>query len=189
MLSPEELRPGKTREELTAEAAQQFASLAERLRSRGHEPQAVAHFLNKLLFCMFAEDAGLLPTGLIDRLADAARDTADVFTAGLSDLFGKMSSAGGLFGAERIDWFNGGLFDGPDALALDDLEVRLVQSVSARSRDAGSRRRERLPIHANNDLRNLPPAQSSGRATPRSRSGCQSARRSPARLARPAGSR
>lgn len=130
MLSPEELRPGKTREELTAEAAQQFASLAERLRNRGHEPQAVAHFLNKLLFCMFAEDAGLLPTGLIDRLADAARNTADVFTAGLSDLFGKMSSVGGLFGAERIDWFNGGLFDGPDALALDDLEVRLVQGVS-----------------------------------------------------------
>ena len=66
---PDELRPGKTRDELTAEAAEQFASLAERLRGRGHEAHAVAHFLNKLLFCLFAEDAGLLPRGLIRRLA------------------------------------------------------------------------------------------------------------------------
>ena len=32
MQHPEELRPGKTRDELTAEAAEEFASLAERLR-------------------------------------------------------------------------------------------------------------------------------------------------------------
>src|SRR5660398_288453 len=44
MEHPEELRPGKTRDELTAEAAQQFASLAERLRARGHEPHAVARW-------------------------------------------------------------------------------------------------------------------------------------------------
>jgi hypothetical protein len=49
MESPEDLRPGKTRDELTAEAAEQFASLAFRLRERDHEPQTVAHFLNKLL--------------------------------------------------------------------------------------------------------------------------------------------
>ena len=35
MEQPEELRPGKTRDELTAQAAQHFASLAERLRSSG----------------------------------------------------------------------------------------------------------------------------------------------------------
>ena len=102
MLAPEELRPGKTREELTAEAAQQFASLAERLRARGHEPYAVAHFLNKLLFCMFAEDAGLLPKGLLVRLTGAARENAALFSVGLSELFAKMSSSGGLFGAEHI---------------------------------------------------------------------------------------
>ena len=72
MQHPEELRPGKTRDELTAEAAKQFASLAERLEGRGHDPHDVAHFLNKLLFCMFAEDAGLLPTRLLRRLAAAA---------------------------------------------------------------------------------------------------------------------
>ncbi len=130
MLGPEELRPGKTREQLTAEAAAQFASLADRLRDRGHDPHAVAHFLNKLLFAMFAEDAGLLPKGLIDRLTDAATQAPDLFTVGLADLFRKMSSAGGLFGAEQIQWFNGGLFDGADVLPLMAAEVRLVQEVS-----------------------------------------------------------
>ncbi len=130
MEHPEELRPGKTREELTAEAAEQFASLAERLRARGHEPHAVAHFLNKLLFCMFAEDAGLLPSGLLRRLAAAASREPEIFTEGISDLFRKMSDKGGLFGAERIQWFNGGLFDGADVLPFTLEEVKLIDKVS-----------------------------------------------------------
>ena len=130
MGNPEELRPGKTRDELTAQAAQHFASLAERLRSRGHEPQVVAHFLNKLLFCMFAEDAGLLPSGLLRRLAAGAQNDTAVFTGGLSDLFSKMSEHGGLFGAERIQWFNGGLFDGGQVVPMASEEIRLVEAVS-----------------------------------------------------------
>ena len=130
MQHPEELRPGKTRDELTAEAAQQFASLAGRLRERGHDPHDVAHFLNKLLFCMFAEDAGLLPAGLLRRLAAAAPNDPSVFTEGLADLFSKMSDKGGLFGAERIDWFNGGLFDGAAVLPLTTTEISMIDCVS-----------------------------------------------------------
>ena len=124
------MRPGKTRDELTAQAAQHFASLAERLRGRGHDPQEVAHFLNKLLFCMFAEDAGLLPSGLLRRLAAGAQNDAAVFTGGLSELFSKMSEHGGLFGAERIQWFNGGLFDGGRVVPLTPEEIHLVEAVS-----------------------------------------------------------
>jgi len=130
MQHPEELKPGKTRDELTAEAATEFASLAERLHARGHEPHAVAHFLNKLLFCMFAEDAGLLPGDLIERLARAGRDDPEVFATGLRDLFSKMAAGGGLFGAERIDWFNGGLFDTGAVLPLVRDEIDLVERVS-----------------------------------------------------------
>jgi len=130
MEHPEELRPGKTRDELTAQAAEQFASLAERLRGRGHESHAVAHFLNKVLFCMFAEDAGLLPAGLLRRLAAASQQETAIFTDGLSDLFAKMSDHGGLFGAERILWFNGGLFDGGDVLPLAADEIELIDKVS-----------------------------------------------------------
>jgi len=130
MEHPEELRPGKTRDELTAEAASQFASLAERLRDRGHEPHEVAHFLNKLLFCMFAEDANLLPVGLLRRLTAAAADDPAVFGDGLGELFTKMSHGGGLFGAERIEWFNGGLFDSGAVLPLTRVEIEIVDRVS-----------------------------------------------------------
>lgn len=130
MENPEELRPGKTRDEITADAARQFASLAERLRGRGHEPHEVAHFLNKLLFCMFAEDASLLPPGLLRRLAAASKAEPAIFTDGLSGLFTKMSDKGGLFGAERIQWFNGGLFDGGKVLPLTAEEVKLIDLVS-----------------------------------------------------------
>ncbi|MET8229070.1 DNA methyltransferase [Micromonospora sp. NPDC005298] len=130
MKDPEALRPGKTREELTAEAAKEFASLAFALRDRDHEPHEVAHFLNKLLFCMFAQDAGLLPAGLLERLIDGSRDNVQIFTSGLSDLFSKMSNGGGLFGTEPIDWFNGGLFSGGDALPLTRQEVAIVRRAS-----------------------------------------------------------
>jgi hypothetical protein len=130
MEHPDDLRPGKTRDDLTAEAAAQFASLADRLRDRGHEPHAVAHFLNKLLFCMFAEDAGLLPPNMLERLAQAAEKDPTIYAQGLSDLFAKMSTGGGLFGAERIQWFNGGLFDGADVLPLTREEIGMVQKVS-----------------------------------------------------------
>jgi type II restriction/modification system DNA methylase subunit YeeA len=130
MVRPEELKPGKTPAELTAEAAAEFASLADRLRGRGHEPHAVAHFLNKLVFCMFAEDAAVLPPGLIQRLTKAAGHSTETFTSGLADLFVKMSDRGGLFGAERIDWFNGGLFDDSGALPLLPDEIDLLGRVS-----------------------------------------------------------
>jgi hypothetical protein len=130
MADPDALRPGRTREELTSEAAEQFASLAFALRSRGHDPQRVAHFLNKLLFCMFAQDAGLLPPGLLERLVEGAQHNVDVFTLGLRDLFARMSQGGGLFGVERIDWFNGGLFDDADVLPLTGDEIKLVAQVS-----------------------------------------------------------
>lgn len=130
MHDPQELRPGTTRDELTAAAAREFASLAERLRGRGYDPHEVAHFLDKLLFCMFAEDSGLLPANLLRRLAEGARSDPAVFSGGLHDLFTKMADKGGLFGVDRIDWFNGGLFDSAAVLPLTREEITLIERVS-----------------------------------------------------------
>ncbi|MGZ8216178.1 type IIL restriction-modification enzyme MmeI, partial [Methylomagnum sp.] len=69
---PERLRPGQTREGLTREAAEKFAALAMALHSRDFEPHRVAHFLNRLLFCLFAEDCDLLPKQLFSRLLESA---------------------------------------------------------------------------------------------------------------------
>jgi hypothetical protein len=69
---PEQLRPARTRQALTEEAAAEFAELARRLRDRGNDPQVVAHFVNRLVFCMFADDVGLLPAGLFDQMLGLA---------------------------------------------------------------------------------------------------------------------
>jgi hypothetical protein len=127
---PETLRPTRLREELTERAAKDFADLATALRARGHHPHTVAHFLDRLLFAMFAEDAGILPKNLIDRLASATKGDAAAFSAALHDLFGKMAKGGGLFGVERIEWFNGGLFDDAEVISLAPAEFEMIGRVS-----------------------------------------------------------
>lgn len=117
-LHPERLRPAKTRQMLTEEAAQEFAQLAQRLRSRGHEGHEVAHFVNRLVFCMFAEDVGLLPDHMFSKMLKASRSEPEEFADNASTLFAAMHS-GGRIDFTRIDWFNGGLFDDDTALALD----------------------------------------------------------------------
>jgi SAM-dependent methyltransferase len=127
---PESLRPTRLREELTERAAQDFAALATALRARGHHPHTVAHFLDRLLFVMFAEDAGILPKDLTERLSSATRGDAAAFSAALHDLFGKMAKGGGLFGVERIEWFNGGLFDDAEVIELAPAEMETIGRVS-----------------------------------------------------------
>ena len=56
MSDPVRLRRGETRQTLTARAAKTFAELAQLLRDEGHAPQEVPHSVNRLVFCMFAEE-------------------------------------------------------------------------------------------------------------------------------------
>ena len=123
--NPERLRPGETRQALTERAAETFASLAQSLRDRGHDPQAVAHFVNRLVFCMFAEDVGLLPGNMFTRMLEHARSQPEDFAALARDLFGAMAT-GGRIGFEKVDWFNGGLFDDDTALPLDKSEIDIT---------------------------------------------------------------
>ncbi len=127
----EELRPDKTRQKLTEEAAAEFATLAQRLRDRGHGPQNVAHFINRLVFCMFAEDIGLLPNKMFGRMLEQADRAPGEFEELAIDLFTAMR-AGGRVGFERVEWFNGGLFDDDRALPLTREDIRLVREAAAR---------------------------------------------------------
>ena len=127
---PERLRPGETRQDVTERAAQRFAKLAQSLRDRGEDPQAVAHFVNRLVFCMFAEDVGLLPNNLFTRMLDhAIRRPAD-FPDLARDLFGAMH-VGGRVGFEAVAWFDGGLFDDDSALPLTRAEIETVRNAGA----------------------------------------------------------
>ncbi len=126
MSDPERLRPGESRQALTERAAAGFADLAQALRERGHAPQAVAHFVTRLVFCMFAEDVGLLPDNLFTRMLEQARRKPEGFPELARELFGAMAT-GGRIGFEAVAWFNGGLFDDEAALPLakPDIEVAL----------------------------------------------------------------
>jgi type II restriction/modification system DNA methylase subunit YeeA len=128
---PERLKPGLTRQTLTEQAAAEFARLAQRLRDRGHPSLEVAHFINRLVFCMFAEDVDLLPGKMFGRMLDGAARSPGEFEALASSLFAAMR-AGGRIGFARVDWFNGGLFDDDSALPLTHDDVALVREAAAR---------------------------------------------------------
>ena len=99
---PDRLRPTKTRQALTEQAAADFAELARRLRARGHDPQAVAHFVIRLVFCLFADDVALLPQGLFERMLHAAQANPPRFADFASRLFRAMKEPGG--DALFTDW-------------------------------------------------------------------------------------
>ncbi len=130
MSNPERLRPSESRQALTERAAAAFAALAERLRGRGHDPQSVAHFVNRLVFCMFAEDAGLLPDSMFTRMLEHARRRPEEFRDLARDLFGAMAT-GGRVGFEAVARFNGGLFDDNAALLLDRAGIETALEAAA----------------------------------------------------------
>jgi type II restriction/modification system DNA methylase subunit YeeA len=119
------LKPGISPQELTAKVAARFGELGRRLQERGHHPREVAHFLNRLVFCMFAEDAKLLPDGLFTKVIRATQTRPDHARSQLAELFAKMRT-GGFFGADVIKWFNGGLFDDAEVLPLESIDLKLV---------------------------------------------------------------
>ena len=127
---PERLRPGLTRQVLTERAAASFAQLAQGLRERGHDPQAVAHFVNRLVFCMFAEDVGLLPNAMFTRMLERTLEQPEKFAEYARRLFQAMAE-GGDVGFEPVAWFNGGLFDDDTALPLEREEIAAALAAAA----------------------------------------------------------
>ncbi len=126
---PEMLRAPQTTEQVTEAAAREFAHLADILRKWGEDPQPIAHFLIRLLFCLFAEDIGLLPKNLFSRLAENTRRNASAFAQQLRFLFAAMST-GGWFGSDQITHFDGGLFDDESVLELDSEGIEILIQVS-----------------------------------------------------------
>lgn len=131
LFSPEDihkLRPLKSNAAITAEAAGEFAKVAKAMRGRGLDSQQVAHFLIQCIFCMYAEDEGLLHEGISDdpqiftAILKSARDDTERATKRIANLFTAMQN-GGAYGNDDIAWFNGGLFKVIDVppLEADDL--------------------------------------------------------------------
>ncbi len=122
---PEKLRPGKTSQAVTQDAAERFAGIAESMRAHGLDSGRVAHFLDRIVFCLFAEDIGLLPDMIFSRILDKSAGDPVKFCRLLSQLFEAMSK-GGEFGLESIRHFNGNLFDGASVPNLSAEEVQRI---------------------------------------------------------------
>jgi len=129
---PDKLKPKKSRQQLTVEVASDFATISERLRKRGNDPHNVAHFVNRLIFCMFAEDIELLPKNLFTNLLERGVKAPDDLQRKLASLFTAMRD-GNEWGMEDILWFNGGLFDDDKALKLKPDEIKMVYKTAKKT--------------------------------------------------------
>lgn len=107
---PHKLRPEKSTAAVTEEAARRFADLAQAMRARGQGADLVAHFLVQCLFCMFAEDEGLLPQGIFTSLLAHTKADPAKAVQRIATLFAAMQTPHGSYGNDDIAWFNGGLF-------------------------------------------------------------------------------
>ena len=118
--APQHLHPRRHAEQVTEEAAEVFQLIADNMRQWEDEDenttQRIAHFLTKLVFCLFAEDVGLLPMaaetqeGIVTRTIQQTRRKPELFVKYMQDLFQAMAD-GGDFLMHDIPYFNGALFD------------------------------------------------------------------------------
>ena len=122
---PDKLRPGATNRAITEEAASRLGHIAESLRQRSLDPRTVAQFLDRMVFCLFAEDIGLLPARLFSQMVIRHRYKPTVLKQMMDSLFQCMAH-GGLFGIDEIRHFNGDLFTNAPALELTPDEIDAI---------------------------------------------------------------
>jgi methylase of polypeptide subunit release factors len=128
--NPEALRPGRTSISVTQEAARHFGDIAAALRERGIDPAAVAHFLDRIVFCLFAEDTGLLPAMVFTRIVTTSGGDAARSVKLLGQLFDAMAT-GGDFGTDPIRHFNGNLFEDRTVLDLTPADVKRLAATAS----------------------------------------------------------
>ena len=139
---PDYLRPLRTTARVTEELAEKIAAVARSLQGREsveledaftrRELQVaqkknlrIARFLNRIVFCFFAEDTGLLPKNLFSEIAKVGLESKQEFTESLEQLF-RVMAKGGMFGPRKIRHFNGHLFEDVTVFELTDDEIRLL---------------------------------------------------------------
>ena len=127
---PERLKPEKTIHKITEEAAKKLAELAPTMRARLTESTKVAHFLDRLIFCMFAEDVGLLPNHVFSEFLKKTNRDPRYINRDIVLLFEAMANGGDFYG-ESIPHFNGNLFDNTPPLDLTGTEFPVLIEASA----------------------------------------------------------
>lgn len=127
---PEQFHPDRTAAEVTADAAGVFKDIADNMRAWDAAPQRIAHFLTKIVFCLFAEDVGLLPAGvsgkgLFTEIIGQTRTKPGDFVLYAHQLFEAMAQ-GGKVQFRDIRWFDGILFDD---VVVEDLSAEALNAL------------------------------------------------------------
>jgi hypothetical protein len=124
---PKALDPSRRSARVTREIAQSLGRLAQSLESAGHSAEAVATFLMRALFTMFAEDVELLPKDSFINLLKSLNGDHEKFVPMIEELWGRMKTGGfSTVLREKVLRFNGGLFDDATALPLNDDQFNLL---------------------------------------------------------------
>ncbi len=129
---PLALDPSRYAARVTREVAARLAELARGLERQGHTPDAIAPFIQRCLFTLFAEDVELLPRGGFERILDECRDHPEGFPAMAGQLWREMAS-GTEFSTilkKAVPHFNGGLFDYTTALSLTKEQIILLHDAA-----------------------------------------------------------
>lgn len=132
--NPAALDPAKHSADVTREVSAHLAELAKSLEEVGHEPEIVAQFLTRCLFCMFAEDVGLLPDRAFTELLASLPADGTGFQEMVEQLFREMNTGTGqaisVILRKKLLQFNGGLFDDDTALPMNGLQLGLLKEAS-----------------------------------------------------------
>lgn len=131
--NPESFQPQRTKQAITKASADTFVTVADALKQhRGlmgetHTDEQLAHFLVRLLFCLFAEDLRLLPNNIFTKIVQAQGRNYINLQQPLENLFRAMRD-GGMFGLDPIRYFDGSLFDDAFVPSIpDDLGRALLR--------------------------------------------------------------
>ncbi len=128
---PQALDPARRSARVTREIAQNLGRLAASLEKSGHSAEAVATFLMRALFTMFAEDVELLPKDSFVNLLKSLHGHTDQFVPMIEELWGRMKTGGfSTVLREKVRHFNGGLFEHATALPLTDDQFELLIEAS-----------------------------------------------------------
>ncbi len=128
---PLSLDPSRHAARVTQEIAGLLAELARSLEADGHGPEEVAAFLIRCLFCMFAEDVGLLPAAGFQHILEQAADEPRLFPPLVQDLWKAMNTGGmSLTLRQELRRFNGKVFEKPAVLPLAGPQIAILREAS-----------------------------------------------------------
>ena len=129
--NPDALRPDRSISDVTQDTAKLFSEIVSYMEGQSADPEMLALHLNRIIFCLYAEDAGLLPEGLFASILYANLRRPDLSNRAIANLFAQMAE-GGLFGTYEISHFNGDLFGGETPIELSSGAMqRLGEAVKA----------------------------------------------------------